>query len=69
MGELFGEAQCKPGLELLIDRLELRLKECRLHAEGLSCGSRDREGADVLVQEIKERLVALRSLRSAQRIY
>ena len=54
-------------LEYLIARLELRLEQYRLHADALSRGSRDREGADALVLRLEERLTGLRSLRAQQR--
>jgi hypothetical protein len=54
-------------LEYLIDRLELRLEQYRLHADALSHGSRDREGADALVLRLEERLTGLRSFRDQQR--
>ena len=51
-------------VERLIDRLELRLEQYRLHAESLSLLSRDREGADALVKRIEARLLGLRNWRS-----
>jgi hypothetical protein len=50
--------------EDLIRRIELRLEQYRIHAEGLERGARLREGVDELIRRLEERLVGLRAHRS-----
>lgn len=49
--------------EDLIRRIELRLEQYRIHAEGLERGARLREGVDELIRRLEERL-GLRAHRS-----
>ena len=45
----------------LIERLELRLEQYRIHAQALRRGSRDHEGANMVVRRLESRLVGLRA--------
>jgi hypothetical protein len=46
-------------VDRLIERLELRLEQYRLHADALVRGSRDHEGALALVKRVEARLEGL----------
>lgn len=50
----------------LINRIELRLEQYRLHAQRLEARSRDRQGIDALVQRLEQRLTGLRKWREGE---
>jgi hypothetical protein len=50
-------------VDRLINRIELRLEQYRLHAQLLEARSEDRQGADALVRRLEERLTGLRKWR------
>ena len=54
-------------VDRLINRIEIRLEQYKLHADSLELGSRDREGADALVTRLEYRLVGLRLLKEKRR--
>jgi hypothetical protein len=53
-------------VDRLIERLELRLEQYRLHADALLRGSRDHEGALALIGRIEGRLDGLYEWRKKQ---
>jgi hypothetical protein len=53
-------------IDELIARLELRLEQYQLHAETLARHSRDRTGADAIVQRVQGRLDGLHEWRRKQ---
>jgi len=55
-------------IDALIARLELRLEQYELHAETLARHSRDRAGADAIVQRVQDRLASLHEWRRRRQI-
>jgi hypothetical protein len=51
-----------------IARMELRLEQYRIHADGLDRRSRNREGVDALMKGMKERLRGLKRWRDTRRV-
>ena len=51
----------------LINRIEIRLEQYSLHAEGLEVGSRERVRAEALVRRLEDRLLGLRRMHERQR--
>ena len=54
-------------VDRLINRIEIRLEQYKLHADSLELGSRDRERADALVTRLEYRLLGLRLLKEQRR--
>ena len=51
------------GISMMIDRLELRLEQYRIHAASLEEASRNRDGVDFVIRRLEARLADLRAHR------
>jgi hypothetical protein len=54
-------------VDRLINRIEIRLEQYKLHAASLDAKSRDRAGAEALVRRLEDRLLGLRRFQDRQR--
>jgi hypothetical protein len=56
-------------VEQLIDRMELRLEQYRIHADALEVGSRDQEHAVAMITRVEERIVQLKWWRDRKTLH